>query len=106
MNTYLFVCSGNKMRSPTAEHVARSLGYFADSAGSRLDHDPVRFLTREAIDRARHIICMEQEHAEAVLNLQPHCAGRLQVWDIPDVFDYCDPVLIDTIRQRLEGRGA
>lgn len=28
---YLFVCSANMLRSPTAEHVARSMGYLADS---------------------------------------------------------------------------
>lgn len=101
MNAYLFVCSANMLRSPTAEHVARSMGFSADSAGA-VPEWAVRPLTVEAIQRAEHIVCMERSHADAVLKLVPDCV--VQVWNIPDDFDYCSPELVAMIRKRLETR--
>lgn len=104
MNSYLFVCSANMLRSPTAEHVARSMGYSADSAGSEPSYSPIRPLTVEAIDRAENIVCMEQRHADAVLALRPEAAGRIQVWNVPDDFDYCHPELMAWIKRCLPSR--
>ena len=104
MNHYLFVCSVNMCRSPTAEHVSRLLGYSADSAGTAFHHNPVRPLTVEAIERAEHIVCMEQDHADVVTAMCPDAADRVQVWCIPDNYNYCDGKLIDMIRTRLSQR--
>lgn len=103
MNAYLFVCSANMLRSPTAEHVARSMGFSADSVGA-VPEWAVRPLTLEAIQRAEHVVCMEQRHADAVLAMDPTCGPRVQVWNIPDDFDYCAPELVEMLRKRLETR--
>ena len=106
---YFFVCSANKLRSPTAEHVARRMGYTADSAGA-VEQWAIRPLTIAAILRAKRIVCMEQFHLDIVaehvkrelgrpawLRLQP----RTECWDIPDDYDYCQPELIKLIELRI-----
>lgn len=98
---FLFVCTANVARSPTAEHLARQGRCISDSVGS----DPnlaVRRLTVEAIARARRIICMEKEHAQAVQALAPERAKDITVWDIPDDYYYCQPTLIAEINLRLQ----
>lgn len=102
MNSYLFVCSVNMLRSPTAEHVARSLGYAADSAGT--DPSAVRPLTLEAIERAGRIVCMQWEHTYPVLRLAPHRSEDIDVWHIPDDYDYCAPELVAMMRSRLRAQ--
>jgi predicted protein tyrosine phosphatase len=99
MNDYLFVCTVNMLRSPTAEHVARMMGHSADSAGT--DAIAVRPLTLEAIERAERIVCMDSDHATKVLDLAPHRGPDVDIWHIPDDFDYCQPALVDAIRARL-----
>ena len=104
MNAFLFVCSANMLRSPTAEHVARSMGYSADSAGSVPHYSPIRPLTLEAIERAEKIVCMEPHHAKAVYAVAPHRADDVEVWHIPDDFDYCDAELVKMIQDKLPPR--
>jgi predicted protein tyrosine phosphatase len=98
---FLFVCTANVARSATAEHLARQGRCISDSVGS----DPqaaVRHLTVETIARARRIICMEEEHAQAVLLLAPERAKDVIVWNIPDDYHYCQPALIAAITPRLQ----
>jgi predicted protein tyrosine phosphatase len=99
MNSFLFVCSLNKLRSPTAEHVARKLGYLADSAG--IEPSSVRPLTGEAIDRAEIIVCMQQRHVQHVLKLRPERASDIRVWAIPDRYEYGQPALIRRLKKHL-----
>jgi len=101
-NDYLFVCSANWLRSPTAEHLARLRGWAADSAGTY--PEAVRRLTAEAIQRARRIVCMEPKHADAVRQLHWSADERIEVWNIPDRFDYCDPELVRLLRIRIPKR--
>lgn len=99
-NDYLFVCTANYLRSPTAEHVARMAGYAADSAGI----DPgcaVRPLTGDAIDRADKIVCMDWQHAARVHELRPGRTADVQVWNIPDDYNYCADELVAILRSKL-----
>jgi predicted protein tyrosine phosphatase len=98
---FLFVCSANVARSATAEHLARQGRCLADSAGSDSEV-AVRRLTVETIARARRIICMEEEHAQAVLRLAPERAKDITIWNIPDNYHYCEPALMAEIRERLQ----
>jgi predicted protein tyrosine phosphatase len=105
---YLFVCSANLQRSPTAEHVARLMGYKASSVGSVPFYSPVRLLNRDAIECAEHIVCMQEEHASAVRAMinyyRMQVCGDIEVWDIPDDFSYCEPALIKLIEAKLPKR--
>jgi predicted protein tyrosine phosphatase len=78
------------------------MGIRADSAGAVAYYDPVRLLTREAIARAKRIICMEQNHRYAVMDLAPHRVSDIEVWNVPDVYDYCAPELIELVKEALQ----
>jgi predicted protein tyrosine phosphatase len=99
MNTFLFVCEECRLRSPTCEHVARSMGYSADSAGTAID-TAVRPLTLAAIERAEYVICMTPFQSRCVVSLAPHLLAPI-VWDIPDIYDYCQPELMTIVRLRI-----
>lgn len=98
-NDYLFICSANLYRGPTAEHLARSMGLRADSAGTL--PTAVRRLSLYDMDRARWIVCMEPAHAEYAIKLDDKAFDRMTVWGIPDEYDYCDPDLKALIQSKL-----
>lgn len=102
MNQYLFVCTANMLRSPTAEHVARSLGFTADSAGISPEH-AVRLLSLESIERAERIVCFEMQHQDRILEIAPHRAEDVQLWYVPDRYNYCQQELVSILLKRLEG---
>jgi len=97
----LFICSQNKLRSPTAEAVyAGYPGIEVDSAG--LNHDAVVPLAPEQIEWADLILVMEQSHKRKLSKqFRKHLSGkRVVVLGIPDEYDYMDPALILLIKAR------
>ena len=97
----LFVCSQNKLRSPTAEAVfADHPGVDVDSAG--LNHDAVVPLSPEQIQWADLILVMEQSHRNRLTKrFRKHLAGkRIVVLGIPDDYDYMDSALVELIKCR------
>ncbi len=97
----LFLCSQNKLRSPTAEAIfAGHPSVDVDSAG--LNNDAEVPLSEEQVEWADLILVMEKEH-RARLNRKfgKSLAGkRIVVLHIPDDYDYMDPALIPLLRQR------
>lgn len=95
---WLFVCSANYVRSPTAEYVARRSGLIASSCGT--DPDPLGMpISEAAVKWARRVICMEEEHARVVRKFGPR---ETVVWHLPD--DWQEPYdagLIRVIEQKL-----
>lgn len=95
----LFICSRNRLRSPTAEEAfARYPGIETDSAG--LAPDAATPLSVEQIAWADIIFVMEQSHKQALSKrFRPHLSGkRVIVLGIADKYAYQDPELI----RRLE----
>ena len=91
----MFLCSVNKLRSPTAEHVfATWPNVETDSAG--LAPDATVRLSTEQIDWATVIFVMEKAHRNKLQKrYRPHLKGkRVICLDIPDDYDYLDPDLI------------
>ena len=97
----LFLCSRNRLRSPTAEAVFRSRpGIETDSAG--LSPDAEVPLSPEQIGWADLILVMEPVH-RARLNRKfgKHLAGkRVVVLEIPDRYDFMDPELVRLLEAR------
>jgi predicted protein tyrosine phosphatase len=97
----LFLCSRNKLRSPTAETIfSGHPAIEVDSAG--LSNDAEVPLTFEQIEWADLILVMEKVHRSR-LNQKFHSAlskKRIGVLDIPDEYDYMDPELIRLLRLR------
>ena len=97
----LFLCSRNKLRSPTAEAIfSGHPAIEVDSAG--LSNDAEVPLTLEQIEWADLIVVMEKVHRSR-LNRKFRSAlseKRIAVLDILDNYDYMDPELIRLLRLR------
>jgi predicted protein tyrosine phosphatase len=97
----LFLCSRNRLRSPTAEAVfADYPGVEVDSAGLSPDAD-LR-LSAEQVEWADLILVMEDVHRQRLNKaFGSLLAGkRVVVLGIPDEFDYMDPVLVEMLKLR------
>lgn len=97
----LFLCSRNKLRSPTAEAIFSGRpGIETDSAG--LSPDAEVPLSPEQIARADLILVMEKVH-RARLNRKfgKLLAGkRVVVLDIPDDYQFMDDSLVRLLETR------
>ncbi len=94
----LFLCSQNKLRSPTAETIfADTPGIEVDSAG--LNHDAEVPLSPEQLEWADTILVMEKTHQNRLTrHFGTYLKGkRIAVLDIPDDFEYMDSKLISLL---------
>lgn len=97
----LFLCSQNKLRSPTAETIfADYPGIDVDSAG--LNNDAIVSLSPEQLEWADLIIVMEKVHLTRLnRKFQDHLRGKkTAVLNIPDEYDYMDPSLVNLLKIR------
>jgi predicted protein tyrosine phosphatase len=98
----LFVCSRNRIRSLTAEHLfAKMPGLQVRSAGTEADAR-VR-VNAGHIGWADLIVVMERRHRE---RLEQRFASelekkRVECLDIPDDYEYMDEELVATLRTRI-----
>lgn len=95
MKRALFICSQNRLRSPTAEQVfAKWPDVESDSAGLGNDADVP--LSSEQIAWANIIFVMEKAHRNRLTQkFRAHLNGkRVICLDIPDDYDYMQPELI------------
>ncbi len=102
MKKLLFICSRNRLRSPTAEAVfAEYEGLETDSAG--LDHDAEVLLGWEAIAEADLIFVMEKSHKSKLSkNFQPWLKNkRVICLDIPDNYEYMEPTLVELLKKKV-----
>jgi len=98
----LFLCSQNRLRSPTAEQVfADWPGIETASAGLNVGADNP--LTPELLQWADLIFVMERAHRSKLsARFQPHLAGkRIVCLDIPDNYEFMDQELIDLLRSKV-----
>lgn len=99
----LFICTHNRLRSPTAEQVfACYPGLETDSAG--LGSDACIRLSPEQIDWASVIFVMEKAHRRRLSQqFKRHLNGkRVICLDIPDEYDYMQAELVDLLKRRVE----
>jgi predicted protein tyrosine phosphatase len=98
----LFVCSENRLRSPTAAAVFSEYeGVEAISAGTNADCEtPV---SGDLIEWADVVLVMENSHRNKVAKkFRPLLKDKkLAVLNIPDDFDFMDPVLVRILRNRV-----
>jgi len=95
MKRALFICTHNRLRSPTAEHVFSTWpDVDTDSAGLGADADVP--LSPEQIAWANIIFVMEKKHrAQLAAKFRRHLNGkRVICLDIPDDYDYLQPELV------------
>ena len=102
MHRVLFVCTQNRMRSPTAERVFSSRpGFEVASAG--VDLGAVVPVSAELVQWADVIFVMEPGHqSEIARRFRKHLTGKKIIClDIPDLFEYMDPELVRLLEARL-----
>lgn len=102
MKHLLFVCSQNRLRSPTAEVVfSRYEGIEAISAGTNNDAEtPV---TGDLIDWADIVFVMERAHRNRVTRKFKALLKdkRVIVLGIPDDYAFMDPALVRLLEARV-----
>jgi predicted protein tyrosine phosphatase len=98
----LLVRSQNRLRSPTAEHIfSKRPDIEVDSAGTNNDaENPV---TAESVEWADIIFVMEKAHRKKLQRrLCPQLKkARVICLDIPDDFEFMDPMLIRILEARV-----
>lgn len=99
---YLFICSQNRLRSPTAEQIfADHPGIETLSAGT--NHDAETPLDDEMLHWADTIFVMEKTHRNKIQKRFRSALGgtRIVCLDIPDDYDFMDPALIALLHTRM-----
>ena len=103
LTNVLFVCSANRLRSPTAEQVFSTWpGIETDSAGISNDADVL--LSTEQVEWADIIFVMEKTHRNKLnRKFRSSLNGkRVICLDIPDDYEFMDPVLIRMLESRVD----
>jgi predicted protein tyrosine phosphatase len=102
MKKLLFICSRNRLRSPTAEAVFTAYeGLEVESAG--LAPDAETPLNSEVIQWADIIFVMERSHRSKLSKrFQPWLKGkRVICLDIPDQYEYMNPDLVALLEEKV-----
>jgi predicted protein tyrosine phosphatase len=102
MKNVLFVCSQNRLRSPTAEQVfAGRKDVEVASAGT--NHDADNPVTHELVARADIIFVMEKAHRNKLQRKFKASLkkARLVCLDIPDDYEFMDPALVRLLEARV-----
>jgi predicted protein tyrosine phosphatase len=98
----LFVCSQNRLRSPTAERVFSEYpGVKAIGAGTNADAPTP--LSGDLIEWADIVLVMEKSHRNRVAKKfrDQLKRKRLVVLDIPDEFEYMQSELVNLLKARV-----
>jgi predicted protein tyrosine phosphatase len=102
MQRILFICSQNKLRSPTAEQVFCDYpGLEAASAGT--NHDAEVPIGPDLLRWADVIFVMEKVHRiKLSRRFQKHLASkRIICLDIPDRYGYMDLELVECLKTKV-----
>ncbi|MGC6467571.1 MAG: low molecular weight protein tyrosine phosphatase family protein [Akkermansiaceae bacterium] len=97
----LFICSRNKLRSPTAEFLfAGRQGVEVDSAG--VSNDAEVLVSEDQIEWADLILVMEQIHRRKLTRRMSQVLGgkKISVLGIPDDYKFMDPELIEILESK------
>jgi predicted protein tyrosine phosphatase len=102
MRRVLFICSANRLRSPTAEQVFSTYPDL-EVASAGLSHDAAERLTPEHLEGVDTIFVMEKAHkAKLSRHFRTHLKGaRIICLDIPDDYAFMQPELIALLEARV-----
>ena len=101
----VFVCTQNKLRSPTAEMIFRSVeGWEVTSAGT--DRKADQLLTRDLLEWADVAVCMEKRHRDWIRSQFKGALpdDRIVTLGIPDEYEFMEPDLIELLSRTVPGR--
>lgn len=101
----VFVCTQNKLRSPTAEVIfANHPGWEVASAGT--DRTAEAPLTRDLLEWADAAVCMQKMHRDWI---RARLKGalpddRILILGIPDDYEFMDPELMGLLERTVPAR--
>ncbi|MGI2031041.1 low molecular weight protein tyrosine phosphatase family protein [Rhizobium panacihumi] len=102
MKNILFVCSQNKLRSPTAEQVFAGWTN-VETASAGTNNDAENPLSPELVEWADIIFVMERTH-RTKLQTRYRAAmkkARLICLDIPDDYQFMEPALVELLKAKV-----
>ncbi len=98
----LFICSQNRMRSPTAEHLLQgAAGYAVKSAGvdlsarTRVHNELIAWADIIFVMEMWQRLILEKDFPKAIRG------KRLICLDIPDEYQYMEPELVHLLKKAL-----
>ncbi len=98
---WLFVCTENIDRSPTAEEIFHGKeGLEVRSAGT--SNVARNVVTNTLIQWADIIFAIEEKHKQTLIKIDPLSSGKIQVLGIPDTHTFDQPELQQLIFSRME----
>lgn len=98
----LFVCNQNQNRSKTAEEIFRDK--FETRSAGLYTLDVKNLLTEEMLKWADVVIVMEDEQRSEIAKRFPkiYMQKRILSLDIPDIYQYNQPELIEILNSKME----
>ena len=94
----LFICSRNRLRSPTAEHI---FAEYASTRSAGTAKDAEIRVGLDDLEWANIVFVMEQRHVKQLRNLFPKFESRVICLGIPDHYQYMQPELIAILEQKI-----
>jgi len=104
MTKILFLCSKNKLRSPTAEAIFSNVdGWEVSSAG--VSNDAEVYVSAEDIEWADYIFVMERVHKKKLSSKFGRAIKNQKIisLDIPDDYEYMEAALIELLWAKVPG---
>ena len=102
MKHVLFICSQNRLRSPTAEEVFAERDDL-DVISAGLNHGAPQAVTPYLLEWADVIFVMEKAHLNRLRKRFRKHLNRQRVvcLDIPDLYEFMDPALVALLEERV-----
>ena len=102
MKNVLFICSQNRLRSPTAEQVF-STHPRIECSSAGLNNDAENPVTPELVEWADIIFVMEQTHRNKLTSKFKKYLNnkRIICLDIPDEYKFMDPTLVTLLKAKV-----
>lgn len=102
MKKVLFLCSKNKLRSPTAEAIFSEVEDW-QVCSTGISNDAEVHVSLEDIEWADYIFVMENVHKRKLSNKFGHALKQQVIisLDIPDNYEYMDPELIKILKEKV-----
>ena len=94
----LFICSRNRLRSPTAENI---FAKYTETRSAGTAPDAEYRVGLDDLEWADIVFTMEQRHVKQLRNLFPKSEPRVICLGIPDNYEYMQPELITMLEQKV-----
>ncbi|MBT1064403.1 phosphotyrosine protein phosphatase [Bowmanella sp. Y26] len=102
MKKILFLCSRNRLRSPTAEAIFKGVeGWEVSSAG--INNDAEVMVSTEDLEWADYIFVMEKMHKKKLSSKFGQVIKNKKIvsLDIPDNYEYMDDRLVAILQAKI-----